>query len=469
MLRRLVSCCLLGLLVGLPSAAEAELHPEQRRPRVLVAYLEDRAINPLTARFVERAIRSAEQTRAECLVLVLDTPGGLVDSTRKIVRRMLASNVPVVVYVAPSGARAASAGVFITLAGHIAAMASGTHIGAAHPVQIGGLPGPADRNNDQGKARQKSPMEIKTLNDTVAWARALAELRGRNAEWAAQTVRESISVPASEALQEGAIDVLAQDLQDLLNRLDGREVMLPGGQAVLQTKDVLLQTERMWWGEKLLAAITNPNLAFLLLMIGFYGVLFELYSPGWGVAGTLGIICLLLGFLALSILPVNYVGLALLVLAMGLFVAEAFVTSYGLLALAGVGCLVLGGLTLVDSPTGFQRISLGVVIPVAAATGLITVFLVGSIIRAHRGVVRTGHEAITGSEAVAEEDFALDGIEYAGFVRTHGELWKAVSRTPVVRGQSLAIERREGLTLRVRVIEQPSVASPNLPRQKTNE
>jgi membrane-bound serine protease (ClpP class) len=415
---------------------------------VLQIQLADEAITPLVTRFIDRAISQAEEQRAECLVIVLDTPGGLVDSTRDIVKSILGSKVPVVVYVAPSGARAASAGVFITLAAHVAAMAPGTNIGAAHPVQIGGLPG-SPPPTEKGKDRP-AVLEEKILNDTVAWARALAELRGRNVEWATRAVKESISAPASEAVRERAVDLLADGVDELLKQIDGREVQLPAGSVRLRTAGAEVRTLEMWWGERLLGVLANPNLAFLLLLFGFYGILFELYTPGWGVAGTLGIICLVLGFFALAVLPINYVGLALIAVALALFVAEAFVTSYGFLTVGGVACLILGGLMLVESPVGFQRISLWLLIPVALATAAVTVFLAGSIVRAQRSKTQTGGEALVGTEAMAVDVFAQKDEQYTGTVRAHGELWRAISITPVAAGQILHIRDRQGLTLLVR-------------------
>lgn len=421
----------------------------------------DEAITPITARFIERIIDQAEQERAVCLIIVLDTPGGLVDSTRTIVKAMLRSKVPVVVYVAPPGARAASAGVFITMAGHVAAMAPGTNIGAAHPVQIGGLPGspPAPDEKDGKAARGKTTVEEKILNDTVAWARSLAELRGRNVDWATRAVKESLSVPASEAVREKAVDLLADNLDDLIAKLHGREVTLPSGSVRLNTQGAHVRSLEMWWGERLLGALANPNLAFLLLIFGFYGVLFELYTPGWGVAGTVGIICLILGFLALAILPINYVGLALIIVALALFVAEVFVTSFGALTFGGVVCLILGGIMLVDSPGGFVGVSLKILIPVAIGTAGVTFFLVGSVVRAHRGRVQTGSEELAGTQAVAQESFHRDGGNYCGLVHTHGELWKAESPTPVDAGQVLEIMERHGLMLRVKTLDQPAVLS----------
>jgi membrane-bound serine protease (ClpP class) len=399
---------------------------------------------------------------------VIDTPGGLVDSTRSVVKEILRSEVPVVVYVAPSGARAASAGVFITLASHVAAMAPGTNIGAAHPVAIGGLPiSPPATPAPQGKPQEAekeddtrqptSPMEGKIVNDTTAWARALAELRGRNAEWAERAVRESLSVSASEAVRERVVDFEAQDLSDLLAQLDGREVRLPHGTVRLGTAGAPVRTHEMWWGERILAVIANPNMAFLLIIFGFYGILFELYSPGWGVAGTLGIVCLVLGFFALAVLPINYVGLVLVLLALAMFAAEAKVTSHGALALGGTACLVLGGLMLVDSPVGFLRVSFAVVAPVAAATALITFFLMSRIVKAHRARVQTGSEELLGAEAVAFDQFSQSDQGFSGTVRTHGEFWKATSAEPIAAGEVVQIEGRDGLTLRVRLAaRQPS-------------
>lgn len=438
---------------------------EPARPIVLNIQLRNEAITPVTARFVTRAIRQAEAQRAAALVIMLDTPGGLVDSTREVVSATLHSRVPIVVYVAPAGARAASAGVFITMAGHVAAMAPGTTIGAAHPVQIGGLPGSAppqpERQTDEKKdggdqPRATTPMEDKIVNDTVAWARALAEMRGRNADWAARAVKESISVPAAEALEENAIDLIAENLDDLLRKIDGREIGLIESKVVLQVAGAEVRTLEMWWGERVLALLANPTLAFLLLIFGFYGILFELYTPGWGVGGTVGLICLILGFFALSVLPINFVGLALIGIALAMFIAEVFVPSYGFLTIGGVICLILGGVMLVDSPAGFMRISLWMLVPVALATAAITVFLVGSILKSQRAPVLTGNEGMVHAEAIADEDFVSDGSRYRGRVQTHGELWNAISETMVRAGEALKVTRRDGLTLHVQSAPQPA-------------
>ncbi len=461
-------------LAAVCTAAEpgAAVDPGQKRPLDLQVRLDDEPITPGTARYLHRAIREAEGRDAECLIIVLDTPGGLLDSTRSIVKEMLAARTCVAVYVAPSGSRAASAGVFITLASHVAAMAPGTTIGAAHPVQVGGLPlepSPErpredkgeEEDSDDGTSEKKpsspsSALEEKLVNDTVAWARELAKLRKRNSDWAAQAVEESVSVGAAEAVEQRVVELLATDLEELLEKLDGREIGLPQGPHTLRTAEAEVEEFPMWWGEQVLAILSRPNIAFLLMIFGFYGILFELYSPGWGVPGTLGLICLLLAFFGLAVLPVNYLGLVLIVVALGLFVAEVFVTSFGALTVAGIICLVLGGVMLVDSPVGFSRVSLGVVLPVAAATGLITLVLIGGIIRAHRRRVLTGDEGLIGVTVKARTDFSPEGNRYVGTVFAHGEWWKAVSDAPVSAGQECTVERRLDLSLVVIPSEWPA-------------
>jgi len=473
---------LLGIALACAAAPASAGGPPSR---VVVARLENEAITPVTARFLERCLARAASADAECLVIVLDTPGGLVESTRQVVKAVLASDVPVVVYVAPPGARAASAGVFVTMAAHVAAMAPGTNIGAAHPVALGGLPfepprrdaEPADR---EPPAPSGTPEREKAVNDTVAWARSLAELRGRSAGWVERAVRESVAVPAGEAVAEGAVDLIADDLAELLAQLDGREVRLASGPRTLRTATAAIDEETMWWGERMLAVLASPNLAILLLVLGFYGVLFEFYSPGWGVAGTLGAICLALSFFSLALLPVRFAGLLLVLLALAMFAAEAFVTSYGALATGGVICLLLGGLMLVESPTGFIGVSLTVLLPFALATAAITFVLVASVLRSHRRRVLTGAEACIGAAVVAEADFhaavapadrAAAGLagggapaaavlaggdapaaagDHTGTVRMHGELWRAASDGPVAAGTRLEVVGRDGLTLLVR-------------------
>jgi len=426
---------------------------------VVLIPVNNQAITPVTARFIRRGLRESVEARAECVVIELDTPGGLVDATRDIVIDILSSEVPVVVYVSPAGGRAASAGLFITLASHIAAMAPGTHIGAAHPVQLPALPmgpqspsRPTGEDEDDNGAESGSIMEGKLVSDTKAWAKSLAELRNRNAEWAVLAVTESEAIIAREAMEKGVIDVIAADLDDLLSQIDGREVKMPQGSVRLGTAGAEVRTIEMWWGESLLSTISNPSVAFLLLILGFYGILFEIYSPGWGVGGTLGVICLLLGFFALAVLPVSYVGLALIVLALSLFVAEACVPSFGALTLGGCVCLILGGLMLVESPAGFMRVSWSVILPITVATASITVFLVSRIVEAHRSPVQTGGESLWGERVTVKDAFVAGDGEYRGTILVHGEYWQAVSAQPVAAGARVVIADLHGLTLQVELV-----------------
>lgn len=429
-------------------------------PVVCHLRLDNEPITPVTVHLLKRASRQADESRAVCLVLELDTPGGLLDSTQRIVKVILASRVPVVVYVSPSGARAASAGMFITLAGHVSAMAPGTRIGAAHPVEIGGAPArpstPApDERESENNGAPVSPMAEKLVSDTKAWARGLAKLRGHDVEWVERAVEKSEAITAAEAVESNVVDLIAADLASLLEQIDGRKVTLRTGmkdeQSVeLDTENAQVVAVEMWWGERLLAVISNPNVALLLMMLGVYGILYEFFSPGWGIAGTLGVICLVLAFFGLSLLPINYAGLALILVALALFAAEPFFVSHGALTIGGIACLILGGTMLVDSPTGFLRVSMAVLIPVAVGTGLVVAFLVGCIVRTYRRRVQTGDEGMAGALAEAKLEFhPADGC-YAGQVFLRGEWWNAQSPSPVAAGELVQVDGREGLTLMVR-------------------
>ncbi len=421
------------------------------RPEVFHIVIDNQQITPAMARFVDRVLSQAEDAGAVCLVVEINTPGGHLTPTQDIVTRILASRVPVVVYVSPSGGRAASAGLFISLSSHVAAMAPGTRIGAAHPVQFGGLPfwpqAPPEEEPSPEETKAGSPSDQKLVNDVVAWARSLAELRGRNADWAEIAVTQSKVLVTTEALEQNVVELEAANLGDLLEQMDGREVSLQDQTVRISTSGALVRTVDMWWGERLLAVISDPTVVMLLMMFGVYGIMFEFYSPGWGVSGTLGVICLLLAFYGLSVLPVNYVGLALILLALSMFVAEAFVTSFGALTLGGVICLILGGTMLVESPGGFLRVSLNVLIPLALSTAGITVFLVSQVVKTHRGRVQTGSEGLLGGAAVAKEKFVAENGHFRGVVFVHGELWQARSSEPVVDQQNVKIKEREGLIL----------------------
>jgi membrane-bound serine protease (ClpP class) len=341
-------------------------------------------------------------------------------------------------------------------------MAPGTNIGAAYPVQVGGLPSSPDQEDprrrgdaekqkeDQNSARRgRTPMEEKVVNDTVSWVRSLSELRGRNTEWLTRAVTEAASASATEAVQNNVVDILARDFDDLMRHLHGREVVLPTEKVTLNLTGAEVRSHEMWWGDRILAVLANPNIAFLLMILGFYGILLEFYSPGWGIAGTLGVIFLVLGFFSMAVLPINYVGLLLVGIGLALFVAEAFFTSFGMLTLGGIICLTVGGLMLVDSPPGFLRISIWTVAPIALATAVVTVFLVSRIVHAHRASTRTGTEGMVGLKAVAEDEFVSRNGHHTGLVRAHGELWNAISTEAVHAGQALRVDGSRGLTLLV--------------------
>lgn len=454
---RAVTIC----VIALNAAVIGQCEEPARASVVLQIQLENEAITPVVAQFIDRAIREADDQRAQCLIVELSTPGGYIDATERIVKTIFDSPVPIVVYVSPSGARAASAGVFVTMAAHVAAMAPATHIGAAHPVQLGmpsEIPGSRKppRDDETESSETLSPAGVsaqKILNDTVARARAIAEYRGRNAEWAAAAVAENRVDIATDALAEGVVDIIAKDTQDLLQQIDERSVTIKrvGIEETVQlhTKNAQVRTLEMWWGEKLLAVISNPNVAMLLLMFGVYGILYELYSPGWGVSGTLGVVSLVLAFFGLSVLPINYAGLALVAVALALFAAEAFVTSYGALTVGGIVCLILGGTMLVDTPHEFLQVSQAVLVPIAVATGLIVAFLLSSVVKSQRSRVQTGSEGMIGLRGSAPETFSPRNGHYEGQVAVRGEIWRAKSSQPITSGQEIQVDDQQGLTLMV--------------------
>ncbi|MFQ6673879.1 MAG: nodulation protein NfeD, partial [Fidelibacterota bacterium] len=345
-------------------------------------------IGPISADFILRSIRNAEREKALCLVIQLDTPGGLMEAMRDIVKAELGADVPVIVYVAPGGARSASAGVFITLAAHVAAMAPGTNIGAAHPVMMGGTPG--------GAADTSKTMMDKITNDAVAYIQSLAEKRGRNAEWAKDAVLESVSITAHEALEKGVIDTVASSLQELLDYLDGKEVEVLSGPLLLETENARVEEFGMGLRYRILDKITNPNIAYLLLLLGVYGIFFELSNPGAIFPGVLGAISLILAFLAFQMLPINYAGLALLALGVTLFILEVHVTSYGLLSISGAISLLLGSLMLFESADPLMRVSWKVIAPTLIFTVLFFFFAIGFAIKAQRRTPVTGMPGLVG-------------------------------------------------------------------------
>ncbi len=378
-------------------------------PRVVVITL-DGAINPAAADYIHYGIEQAVKQNAECLVLRLNTPGGLLESTRSIVSDILQSPVPVVVYVSPAGSRAASAGVFVTLSANIAAMAPGTNIGAAHPVSLQG--------------QMDSTMTEKVTNDAAAFIRSISEKRNRNVKWAEEAVRKSISITETEALKDSVIDLIAANMQDLLNKINDRKVQTVSGEFVLSTKNAKVIYLDMSFQQKLLSLLSDPNIAYILMMLGFYGLLFELYNPGSIFPGVIGVISLVLAFYSMQTLPINYAGLALIIFGVVLFVLELKVPSHGLLTIGGIVSLLLGSLMLIKTDSGFNvlRVSWGVIATVVILTFLFFTFAIGLGIKAQKRKPTTGSEGL-----VNETGEAITDLNPNGSVKVHGEIWKAES------------------------------------------
>lgn len=390
-------------------------------------------INPPMANYIVRGVERAEKEGAHMVIVELDTPGGLMDSMRQVVKKFLVAEVPIVVYVAPSGSRAASAGVFITMAAHIAAMAPGTHIGAAHPVEL-------------GEKKMDEKMLQKVVNDTVAYIKGIAKERGRNEKWAEKAVRESSSLTAEEALRLKVIDIMAQNLEELLDKLEGREVKLPSGKTVvLSPKGKEIRRITMTFRDKFLHTLSNPMIAYILLMLGIYGLFFELSNPGAIFPGVVGGICLLLAFFAFQMLPVNYAGIALIILGIILLIMEVKVHSYGLLTIGGIISITLGSLMLMESPARYMRLSLQVILPIVVVSSGFFLFALTQVIRAQRRRPTTGREGLIGLVGLARTDLKPEGT-----IEVMGELWRAVSEEPIEAGEAVEIVGTEGLTLRVK-------------------
>lgn len=401
------------------------------------------AIGPAAAEYVHGSFAEAARRKAAVVVLRLDTPGGLSSSMRDIIRDILASPVPVIAYVGPAGARAASAGTYIVYASHIAAMAPSTHLGAATPVQIGGGlvgGGKKDDAKEDGKT-SANPEEAKAVNDAVAYIRSLAQLRGRNAEWAEKAVREAATLTASEAKDRQVVDLLAADLPELLRQADGRTVRIGDRDVTLKTRSLTIVPLEPNWRAEILAVITNPNIAYLLLLAGLYGILFEFLSPGAVFPGVIGSICLLVGLYALNLLPINFAGIGLLLLGVAMMAAEAFVPS-GVLGVGGIAAFVIGSLFLYrgDVP-GFQ-LSWQVISVATVSSAGILLIAIAAAWRAHRRRVVIGDAALLGS---AGEVMRWSGG--AGEVQVMGERWRALSSAPLTAGQPVRVVERRNLTL----------------------
>ncbi|HEY8895131.1 MAG TPA: nodulation protein NfeD [Niastella sp.] len=398
-------------------------------------------INPATADFIHRAIEVAQKERAACLLIHLNTPGGLLKSTRTIVGDILESPVPVVVYVSPGGAHAGSAGVFITMAAHIAAMAPGTNIGAAHPVTTQG--------------EMDTIMSAKATNDAMAFIKSIAAKRGRNAEWGAQAVRNSVSLTEAEALENNVINLIAASEQELLTKIDGQHITVSTGTVTLKTKSTIIQTLEMGWGEKMLNILSDPNVAYILFLLGLYGLLFELYSPGAIFPGIIGGICIILALYTMNTLPVNYAGLALIIFGVVLFLLEIKIVSHGLLGIGGVVSLLLGSMMLIrtDETWHVASLSLTVIITAVTISSLFFLFVIGMGLKAQRAKPAIGLEAMIG-----EIGQSLSELNPGGTVRMHGEIWKAISKAGLIdEGKKVVVTGFLNFTLQVEPYNEPSV------------
>jgi len=450
-LLRLLAMALLGFAPSWSSAAS---------PPVMVVPLNG-AIGPASADFVSRALARAADERAQLVVLQIDTPGGLDRSMRQIVKDILASPVPVAAFVAPSGARAASAGTYILYASHIAAMAPGTNLGAATPVAIGAPESPGASPPKPGDARGKdtkeqttpeqptepTPMSKKQVHDAAAYIRSLAQLRGRNVAWAERAVREAVSLSADEALAEKVIDITARDVSDLVAKLNGRKITTAGGEHVLATADVTMIAIEPDWRTKFLSVITDPSVALMLLMAGVYLLIFEFMNPGLALPGVLGAISLLLGLFALQMLPVNYAGLGLLLLGLTFMIAEMFMPAYGSLGVGGIAAFVIGAVMLIDTDVPGFGIPPGLIVGVVVVTALFIFLVVGVAMKARRRPIVTGDDELIGSIGVALED-----AEAEGWARVHSEQWRVRSPVPLKRGQSVRVVARTDLVLSVQPV-----------------
>jgi len=441
----------LGMLIGLPTGQVWAVDP------VVVLTVND-VISPASADYIVRGLGKAADEHAQLVVLDIDTPGGLDTSMRSIIKAIIASPVPVAGFVAPSGARAASAGTYILYASHVAAMAPGTNLGAATPVQLGGMPMPGPPNPPAAPRSDKNPepdttdtLTHKQINDAAAYIRGLAQLRGRNVDWAEQAVREAVSLSAQEALKLKVVDYVADDLNGLLTQLDGKTLSVAGHDVQLHTSGAALIHHDPDWRTQLLSVITHPSVALILMMIGIYGLFFEFVNPGSAVPGVLGGICLLLGLYALQLLPVNYAGVALILLGIAFMVAEAFLPTFGIIGVGGIIAFVAGSVILMDTDLPGYGIPLPLVAVLAVASALFLAALASMAMRARQRKLVSGDAGLVGS--VTPITAVQPGNPCNGWVQLQGENWQVLSPLPLSPGERVRVVARKGLLLEVTAAE----------------
>lgn len=427
---------LIGIFLSIYSFGQ-----ERTKANLIYRVKVEGVINPITERFLVNAIKKAIEDKARCLIIEMDTPGGLVSSTHNIVREILNSDTPIITYISPKGARAASAGVFISLASDVIAMAPMTHIGAAHPVTMGGG-GPF--SGEKG-TQTSDVLSDKITNDLVAHVKSIAEKKGRNVQWAEDAVRKSKSITEREALELKVIDFIAEDLSDLIKKLDGWIIKKEEKEIKLVTKGIIPQEIKMNFREKFLHAIAEPNIAYILLMLGIYGLIYEFASPGIGLGAVCGSICLILAFFGLQSLPINLAGLLLIILGFILFVLEAFTPTHGILAIGGVISLIFGSFMLIDSSAApFITISWKLIVSMGIGTALCFFIIIGAVIRAQRRKITTGKEGIIGEIAIAKTKISKEGLVFA-----QGEIWNAIGEEVIEAGEKVKVVGMEGLKLKV--------------------
>lgn len=461
-----LACLLLGAGLLLLAANEALSEPEPRQKALMLTI--EGSIGPATLDYLERGMAEARDLDARLIIIKLDTPGGLATSMRSIIKTILGSQIPIATYVAPSGARAASAGTYLLYASHIAAMAPATNLGSATPVQMGGFPGSPEPEKDapgteepeddaEGKQqdnagdvrRGETAMERKVLEDAVAYIRSLAERYGRNADWAEKAVREGANLPAREAAERNVIDLIASDVEALLREIDGRTVTMSEGEVTLETAELELARFDPDWRTDLLSIITNPNIAYFLMIIGFYGLIFELANPGAMVPGVIGAISLILALFAFQVLSVNYAGLALVLLGLAFIVGEAFIESFGALGIGGIIAFVVGSVIMMDGTN--QHISWPLIGGTAAVAAGFMLWTVLHLIGFRKKQPHTGQSELMGTTARVVGAFhdAEGKAGYRGKVYVHGETWSATSDTAFRIGDRVKITRIQGLEVRV--------------------